>query len=199
MTSTGGAQKNGALGVGGSGLTTRPLTRRLPEYREVIALYRRAFPPEEQIPMWRLRLMTLRRGVELRAWYDGQVLVGMTYTVESPTMVWLFYLVVNDAVRSQGYGSRIVQQVRRRAAGRTVVLEIEPLDDTAANAEQRRRRVAFYERNGFTLSGRSIVYGSRASYALMADAELDVDGFLRLVRRFSLGLERVSIQAVCPP
>ena len=134
-------------------LESRDVTRRLPQYREVIDLYRRAFPSEERIPLWHMRLMSLRRDVRLRAWLDDGALVGLTYTVSRPTMLWLFYFAVNDAVRSRGYGSRILSHLRQEAEGRTIVLEIEPLDDGAPNIEQRRRRRALYERTGFTTTG----------------------------------------------
>ena len=172
-------------------LQSREVTRRLPQYREVIDLYRRAFPPEEQIPLWHMRLMSLRRDVGFRAWLDDGALVGLTYTVDSPATVWLFYLAVNDSVRSRGYGSRILNGVRRHAAGRTVVLELEPLDDGAPNLEQRRRRLAFYERGGFALTGYRIHEGDQ-SYSVMADGVFDPGAFRRLVFRFGLGLRRTS-------
>ena len=173
-------------------LQSREVTRRLPQYREVIDLYRRAFPPEERLPLWHMRLMALRRDVGFRAWLDDGALVGLTYTVDSPATVWLFYLAVNDSVRSRGYGSRILNGVRRHAAGRTVVLELEPLDDGAPNLEQRRRRLAVYERGGFALTGYRIHEGDQ-SYSVMADGVFDPGAFRRLVFRFGLGLRRTSL------
>lgn len=176
----------------GARLEPRLVTGRLPRYRDVIALYRRAFPREERMPVWQLRLMTLCTGVDLRAWFDAETLAGMTYTIESPTMVWLLYLAVDDSVRSRGYGSSILAHVRRAAAGRVVVLEIEPLDEASPNIDQRRRRLLFYERNGFTLTGDTIHEGAQ-SYCVMTDAPYDARAFYRMVRRFCLGLERVRL------
>lgn len=173
-------------------LQSREVTRRLPQYREAIDLYRRAFPPEERLPLWHMRLMALRRDVGFRAWLDDGALVGITYTVDSPATVWLFYLAVNDSVRSRGYGSRILNGVRWHAAGRTIVLELEPLDDGAPNLEQRRRRLAFYERGGFALTGYRIHEGDQ-SYSVMADGVFDPGAFRRLVLRFGLGLRRTSL------
>ena len=175
-----------------TGLESRDVTRRLPQYREVIDLYRRAFPREEQLPIWHMRLMALRRGVGFRAWFDDGALVGLTYTVDTPFSVWLFYLAVNDAVRSRGYGSRILSGVRRHAAGRTVILEVEPLDDDAPNIEQRRRRLAFYERSGFALAGYRIHEGDQ-SYSVMVDGPFEPDAFRRLVHCFTLGLRSTSL------
>ena len=173
-------------------LESRDVTRRLPQYREVIDLYRRAFPSEERIPLWHMRLMSLRRDVRLRAWLDDGALVGLTYTVSRPTMLWLFYFAVNDAVRSRGYGSRFLSHLRQEAEGRTIVLEIEPLDDGAPNIEQRRRRRSFYERTGFTPTGYRIREGKQ-TYSVMADGDFDPIAFHRLVHWFTLGLRPTSL------
>ena len=168
-------------------LESRDVTRRLPQYREVIDLYRRAFPSEERIPLWHMRLMSLHRDVRLRAWLDDGALVGLTYTVSRPTMLWLFYFAVNDAVRSRGYGARILSRLRQEAGERTIVLEIEPLDDDAPNIEQRRRRRSFYERTGFTPTGYHIREGKQ-TYSVMTDGDVDPIAFRRLVHWFTLGL-----------
>ena len=194
MTTTATAQR----GQGGAPLEARIVTRTAPHYRDVVGLYRRAFPRQEQIPLWHMRLMALLPGVALNAWYDGQTMAGLTYTVESRRMIWLFYLAVNDSVRSRGYGSQMLSQLRRRAAGRAIILEIEPLDPAAPNIEQRRRRLAFYERNGFSPTGHTIQEGEQ-SYTLMSDLPFDAGAFYRMVRRFSLGIEQVRLLQGPPP
>ena len=88
--------------------------------------------------------------------------------------------------------SRILSNMRRRAAGRTVVLELEPLDDGAPNLEQRRRRLAFYGRGGFRCTGYRIHEGDQ-SYSVMADGAFDPGAFRRLVFRFGLGLRRTFL------
>ena len=82
--------------------------------------------------------------------------------------------------------------MRRHAAGRTVVLEIEPLDDDAPNIEQRRRRLAFYERGGFALTGYRIHEGDQ-SYSVMVDGPFEPGAFRRLVHWFTLGLRPTSL------
>ena len=43
----------------------------------------------------------------------------------------------------------MLEDIGRRFPGKTITLDIEPLDDAASNALQRRRRRDFYLRNGF--------------------------------------------------
>jgi ribosomal protein S18 acetylase RimI-like enzyme len=61
----------------------------------------------------------------------------------------VLYLAVDGSLRGKGYGSRVLSQIKAEKPGQRTVLNIEPLDEKAPNAEQRRKRLAFYERNGF--------------------------------------------------
>ena len=89
---------------------------------------------------------------------------GFAFNVIAGEFVYVVYLAVNAHVRSNGYGSRMLAQIRKAHAGRTAVLEIEPMLEDAPNYAQRVRRLAFYERNGF----------SRADYVLRED-EMDYE------------------------
>lgn len=96
----------------------------------------------------------LSRRADFTAFYDGSQLVGFTYLIHHQDVHYLLYLAVNDQVRSQGYGSRILQATCCRYPGETVVLDIEQLDPQAANNHQRQRRLRFYRQNGFDLTDR---------------------------------------------
>lgn len=135
-------------------LRTQPVTPRLPEYRQVKQLYYRAFPKYEQESWRRLMFKRLFWRADFIAFYDEQQLVGFTYLVHHHGIHYLLYLAVNDQVRSQGYGSRILQATRQRYPGETIVLDIEQLDPAAANNQQRQRRLSFYRSNGFELTDR---------------------------------------------
>lgn len=135
-------------------LRTQAVTLRLPEYWLVKQLYYRAFPSYEQESWLRLMGKRLSRRADFTAFYDGSQLVGFTYLIHHQDVHYLLYLAVNDQVRSQGYGSRILQATCCRYPGETVVLDIEQLDPQAANNHQRQRRLHFYRQNGFGLTDR---------------------------------------------
>ena len=67
--------------------------------------------------------------------------------------MYVFFLAIDPAWRSHGYGAAVLDELRKRYAGRQLVLDIEPLDSAAPNYEQRLRRKNFYLRNGFRESG----------------------------------------------
>lgn len=96
----------------------------------------------------------LSRRADFTAFYDGSQLVGFTYLIHHQDVHYLLYLAVNGQVRSQGYGSWILQATCCRYPGETVVLDIEQLDPQAANNHQRQRRLHFYRQNGFDLTDR---------------------------------------------
>lgn len=66
---------------------------------------------------------------------------------------FVLYLATNEQIRSQGYGSMILDEVKQMTGGKECVLHIEALDENAENYEQRIRRKHFYEKNGFHSTG----------------------------------------------
>ena len=58
----------------------------------------------------------------------------------------------DDRLRSAGYGRRILEWFADEHPDLPLFLEIEPIDESAGNYAQRLRRLAFYQRNGFTVS-----------------------------------------------
>lgn len=138
-------------------------------------LYRRAFPEDERLPWALIHLLSLRRGIDLVAWWDeSSVRPGsagtsgpvweadpgaLTWTVRRPgsSLLYLFYLAVDDPVRGRGLGTRLLAELGRRHPGCSIVLDVEPVVAEADNAEQRRRRLAFYERAGFRDTGYAVL------------------------------------------
>ncbi|WP_127841609.1 GNAT family N-acetyltransferase [Actinomyces wuliandei] len=222
---------------------------------EVAALYHRAFPPSERVPLPLLCLASLRRGVDLEVYEEGSALagdcasagsgpsagggrdarakggaswegagchgpgrgscsglVGFTYTVQTPEVFFLLFLAVDDAHQGRGYGSQILGDVLERAGRRPVVLEIEPLDPSASNIDQRYRRLAFYRRHGLELTGYDVLEGGERYTVLSSTLPLHVPALGRALRRLVPsplglpGLERTRFwperdtwpQAACP-
>ncbi len=169
-------------------------------------LYRRAFPPEEQLPWALLHLASLRLGVDLRVWFDdrerGQAArapVALTWTLRSrrsDRVLHLFYLAVDDSARGRGVGSRLLADLVRRHPGWTIVADIEPVVPEAPNAQQRSRRLAFYQKAGFTDTGYSLVDPTGEYWTLAripsGSGEFDAAAVRRNLRLIGLGA--VSLQ-----
>jgi GNAT superfamily N-acetyltransferase len=162
--------------------------------KKVKRLFRSAFPAVEKIPFWILRLFSLRRGIDFLSFSGGGVFVGFTYLVSYKKTTFVLYLATDDSLRGKGYGSRILSFIKDKKPGQRIVLNIEPLDDKAPNAEQRRKRLAFYEKNGFAETG-YVVRDSSASYdALCCGSSFDPDEYGRLLSRLALHLAPQKVE-----
>ncbi len=119
------------------------------DFRAIHAIYREAFPPEELMPWWLLRLTAGGKHAEVLVAREGGDSVGFAWSLLRDDIVYFFFFAMEKDHRGQGYGGKILAEVRRRYAGRRIFLGREPLDPAAGNYEQRKRRAAFYRRNGF--------------------------------------------------
>ena len=130
-------------------LTVKRINKNLLDYKNIKALYQRAFPKEERIPIYILQILAGFKIFDALAFYNGEQLCGFSYSMVLKKAVLLMYLAVNDNMRSKGYGSRVLTYVKEKYPDKPVILEVEEPDDNADNAKQRRSRIAFYKRNGF--------------------------------------------------
>lgn len=112
-------------------------------------LYMRAFPENEQRPFEEF-INDPRGANHMLAFYEGAEFVGFVVLMESKIDIsYLTFFAVEEAFRAKGYGTKILTEVRRLREGRRIICEIELFNPFAKNKEQRRKRRAFYLRNGY--------------------------------------------------
>jgi ribosomal protein S18 acetylase RimI-like enzyme len=122
-----------------------------------LALYERAFPPEERVPVEE-HLRELRPDSDaalLAAEDEAGNLLGLARYDLYEHAAYLYYLAVDEAVRSLGLGSLIYQEILRRLGDTApqltgMVFEVEH-PDHAADPDLARRRIRFYQRLGAKL------------------------------------------------
>ncbi len=135
-------------------LIEKSLSRNLSNYKEICQFMKRVFPKEELMPMWFIRLLTLKKNYDFKVYYDNELFVGILFTIESDDTLFVFYIAVNDEIHSKGYGSMLLNVLFNKYPNKSVTLFIETMDDkNAANYGQRVKRLAFYERNSFIHTG----------------------------------------------
>ena len=157
-------------------------------------LYHAAFPKEEQMPWWLLRLISLRQDMGVEGFYQGDQLRGLTVSVATEAVLFILFLAVNDECRGQGWGSAILNQLKEEYPGRTILLNVELLDPAAENYHQRLRRMRFYKKNGFFDTGFDIDEVGGTFRVLGTAPQLDVDAYLRVFAKLSFGLWRPYIR-----
>lgn len=166
------------------------IKRSMPDYGDIVDIYKSSFPEAEQFPVWLLRLGSHLRGASSTAFYDEGALCGFAYCLANEETVFILFLAVSGKVRSKGYGSQILSWVKGQNEGKTVFLDVEAIDESAPNNGQRVRRVAFYERNGIHQTGSFFSYDGVTYEILSTDrgfTEKDYDenlgSFFRVFRR----------------
>lgn len=79
----------------------------------------------------------------------------------------IFYLAVSPRARGKGYGSMILDYVKKKGKEKNVNLDVEALDTSAENIAERFRRVEFYRRNGITDTGYRL-FGNGIKYMVLS-------------------------------
>lgn len=168
-------------------VNTDPTARRMTK-----ALYHRAFPDEERLPWWLLRLNSTRQGIDLTAWMVGKKFLGFTSSATVEGLHFLLFFAVAEDCQGQGYGSAILQAIRTQHPA--VVLNIELLDPAAPNYPERIRRFAFYQKNGFRDAHYHVWEVGGKFRVLSTQLPLDVTRYKQIFRKLTLGLWDVKLQ-----
>ena len=121
--------------------------------REIKEVYLSSFPKEERMPFSLMLMMSCLWNTDFLAFYDGDTLCGFVYLASIRKLTFLMFFAVAESLRSQGYGSRILEELQARKEDHKIVVSIEPCDGTAEDMEQRIRRKRFYQKNGYAETG----------------------------------------------
>ncbi|NGZ77648.1 GNAT family N-acetyltransferase [Saccharibacillus alkalitolerans] len=165
-------------------LKTEAVTKRSPDFPQIKALYEEAFPQNERAPLSILFRKARKPFVDFTAYYEENDLIGFSYLSLYRDLVFVMYLAIEPWQRSKGYGSRILEQIRRTYPDNRIVLNIEAFDPGASNAEERRRRREFYVRSGYAGSGFLVKEFGVLYEALVQGGPVGQDEYLRLYGRF---------------
>lgn len=71
------------------------------------------------------------------------------YNVYYKDIIYVFYLAINENLRGQGYGSKILNLIKDKYSNHRIILNIEEIDKNSDNYKQRVKRKEFYKKNGF--------------------------------------------------
>ena len=132
-------------------LTERKITPSSSDYNQFISLYRSAFPKEERVPLE--YLIGDYEENSLIACYEEDNFCGFYSTLTFGDITHILFLAINENLRGHGYGSTVLNLISSHFSHNRIILDIEAEDQTAPNNNQRIRRKAFYERNGYHESG----------------------------------------------
>lgn len=126
------------------------------EERRFVELYETAFPITERDPAAQvLRDLDDRRRTLLVARSDGELVGFLVYLVlKRVSLAFVEYLAVLEALRGQGVGSALLEELRHRLSSHAPpvsgsLFEIDRVEDATGDERRRRaRRHHFFERAG---------------------------------------------------
>ena len=156
------------------------------QWGEIRQIYLEAFPKSERKPFFTVRRYVKKGKAQMLAAMEKDTLLGFVMTIPYRNTVMVDYLAVSGKIRSQGTGSRIMQEVCRKFPDKKIVLLIERPDETAENREQRIARRKFYLKNGFTSSGIFITGHSGNMEILNFGGTVSEQEYMEL-QRYALG------------
>ena len=173
-------------------LSAKPL-KDAPRQSEIKTAYLQSFPKHEQLPWWILRALTIRKGIDIIAYYDENTFCGFTYTVTEGNILFVLFFAVDYKLRGKGFGSAILKYLKESDPQKTVLLNVEPLDPNASNFDERVRRFRFYEKNGFFDTSYDIEEIGGVFRVLGTSPTFDMEAYQRIFGKMSFGLWKPKI------
>ncbi len=150
-------------------------------FEQVRSLQKEAFPPNESYDMDHILTLAESEHIEYMSFWEDEVLCGVLFYNVGKTMVYLFYLAVNRELRSKGYGRKLLAWLKKNYPDKSIAGNIEPTGFHADNEEQRVRRLAFYERNGFHRVSCRLSDDSGLYDIISTGEEFAEDEYIRLI------------------
>ncbi|HIX92448.1 MAG TPA: GNAT family N-acetyltransferase [Firmicutes bacterium] len=145
---------------------------------KVWQLYAEAFPESER-KLPKLLEDKYRIGkVDILAIVDeNRKFLGEMITVKQGKLVLLDYFAICPDIRGGGIGSKALAMIREYYRDFILILEIESVNESSDNAEQRQRRKRFYLSNGFcSLDWEASLFGIRME-VLTYGVQIDFDSY----------------------
>lgn len=162
-------------------LNAAKITDNFPDLNKVEALAIGAFPPEEYLPPSKLIEMAKEDGFDFYALYDGDIFVGFIAVRTYKQLAYLFFLAIDSNLRSNGYGSKAIRTLLELYPGKHQVVDMEMIDESARNNEQRMKRRSFYLRNGYLPTGHFLSYLGVDYEILCMDEDFDFRTFKEMM------------------
>lgn len=141
--------------------------------RDVKSIYIDSFPKNERMPFPMMVAMSKLWNTDFLAFYDENKLCGFIYLAHNRKIVFVMFLAVDKTIRSKGYGSAILQEIKKRYPNKKIIISIEPCDKSAPDIELRERRKEFYFRNGYRETGYMMKLSGIVQEIIICNGEFD--------------------------
>lgn len=177
-------------------LSVRKVTARNKESKRVKEIFKSSFPKEERMPFWMMFLMAKINNTEFLSFYDKDTLCGFVYLSAIKNITFIIYLAVDSDIRSKGYGSSILTEIRSMYQDNKMILYIDRCDNMAKDSGQRVRRKNFYINNGYEETGYLVNSTKEMQEILIKNGKFDKEEFLQFFKAYSNGTMKPKISEI---
>ena len=154
-------------------LTSQLITDVFPDLEKVEQLNKEAFPEEERVPLSEFLLYTDREDAHFFAFEE---FVGFAFAISNQKAFYISFFAIMPHLRSHGYGREIIEKLTDFYQ-RTMILEVERLDEDCDNLEQRKARMDFYRQNGFKSANAFLEYDGLSFEILYRGDHFDEEAY----------------------
>lgn len=163
-----------------------PVTKTMADYGKIEKLAKEAFPLAEYLAPSIMVQMAKSPDFDFLALYDETQFVGYITVKKYGDMSYLFFLAIDSESRAHGYGSRAIETLKALYPNTQQVVDMEMLDETADNAQQRKRRRNFYLRNGYKPTEHFLSYFGMDYEILCMDESFDFRKFQQMMKHLAV-------------
>ena len=121
--------------------------------KDVEKLFVSAFPEEERPPVDIYFASFVKSNHRLFAFYEEEKFIGFSSIILYKNIAYIFFLAITPKYRHQGYGSKILDYIKKNYKDYVLLLCYEEVDTKYKDYELRKFRQAFYTKNGFLPNG----------------------------------------------
>lgn len=166
-------------------LRVQAVDKQLKEYEQIKELMTSAFPRNERLPMWFLLWRAKTNFVDFLALYDYDRFVGVTYLVTRRDLTFVMYLAIESKIRSKGYGKKALETIQSQHPHNRIILNIEAVEESAYNYEQRVKRKFFYTKNGSVNTALQYLEGEDKYEVLISKGRYTVEEYQQLYKKLT--------------
>ena len=163
-------------------LTSQLITETFPDLDKVERLNIEAFPEEERVPLSEFLRYTDNDDTNFFAFYNEEEFVGFAFSIYNQKAFYVSFFAIMPHLRSHGYGQEIIEKLVEFYQ-RTMILEVERLDEECDNIEQRQSRMDFYKRNGFKTANAFLEYEGLSFEILYRGDHFDEEAYRDIFRK----------------
>lgn len=166
-------------------ITSRKIT--LLDWRKVKGIYISSFPKAERMPMLFMFILAFKKKVDFYGFYDSDKFIGFIYLIKNTKFTFVMYLATDSKMRSQGYGTKILNWLKKESSTKSIILTIEEVKDSYNDYSTRLKRRNFYFRNGFKSSGFLEKFRGEWFEVLYTGAEFSKEDYINMFLELSHG------------